>query len=86
VVSAACLVGFLGLTVTGAHGVTQVRAACTLTRSLVVVDLDDVKHRTSSTTPSTLDARAKAHPPHPPRRGIREPSRLAAGHPDQGGL
>jgi hypothetical protein len=59
VLSAAGLVGFLGLTVTGAHSVTQVRAACTLTRSLVVVDLDDVKHR--HIIDHAFDARRAGH-------------------------
>jgi hypothetical protein len=37
--------GGLGLAVAGAGGVTQGQAPCNLTRNLVVVDLDDVKHR-----------------------------------------
>jgi hypothetical protein len=59
VLSAASLIGFLGLTVAGANGVTQVRAACTLNRSLVVVDLDDVKHR--HIIDHALDARRAGH-------------------------
>jgi hypothetical protein len=41
---AAVLVG-LALTASGAHGVTQDQTACTRSTKLVVVDLDDVKHR-----------------------------------------
>jgi hypothetical protein len=60
VLSAASLIGFLGLTVAGAHGVTHVRAACTLNRSLVVVDLDDVRHR--HILDHVFDARRKGQP------------------------
>jgi hypothetical protein len=59
VLSAASLVGFLGLTVAGANGVTEIRAACTLTRDLVVVDLDDYKHR--HIIDHALDARRAGH-------------------------
>jgi hypothetical protein len=52
------LVGTLALVVLGAHAPKQPEVACTLTRGLVVVDLDDVSIATSSTTPSTLAARA----------------------------
>jgi Deoxyribonuclease NucA/NucB len=59
VLSAASLVGFLGLAVVGAHGITQGKAACTLNRSLVVVDLDDVKHH--HIIDHALDARRAGH-------------------------
>ena len=41
----AVLVGILALTASGAHGITPDQDACTLRSKLVVVDLDDVKHR-----------------------------------------
>jgi hypothetical protein len=59
VLSAASLIGSLGLAVAGADGVTQGQAACTLNRSLVVVDLDDVKHR--HIIDHALDARRAGH-------------------------
>jgi hypothetical protein len=58
--SAAVLVSGLVLTTSGAHGVTQAQAPCTLTRNLVVVDLDNVKHR--HILRHTFDARRKGHP------------------------
>jgi hypothetical protein len=58
--SAACLIGFLGLAVAGARGVTQGQAACTLNRSLVVVDLDNVRHR--HILDHAFDARRKGEP------------------------
>jgi hypothetical protein len=56
---AAVLVGGLVLVGSGAHGVTQVQAACTLTRSLVVIDLDDESHR--HIIDHALDARRAGH-------------------------
>jgi hypothetical protein len=43
--TAAVLVGVLALPASGAHGVTPEQAGCTRAAKLVVVDLDDVKHR-----------------------------------------
>jgi Deoxyribonuclease NucA/NucB len=58
--SAAVLSAAVGLAVAGAHGVTQPPAACTLTRNLVVVDLDDMKHR--HILDHVFDARRKRQP------------------------
>jgi hypothetical protein len=58
--SAAVLVGGLVLTGSGAQGVTQAQAPCTLTRNLVVVDLDNVKHR--HILRHVFDARRNGHP------------------------
>jgi Deoxyribonuclease NucA/NucB len=56
----AVLIGALVLTVSGAHGATNDRASCTLTRKLVVIDLDDVRHR--HIIDHALDARRAGHP------------------------
>jgi hypothetical protein len=58
--SVAVLVGGLVLTASGAHGLTQGQVPCTLTRDLIVVDLDNVKHR--HILRHTFDARRKGHP------------------------
>jgi hypothetical protein len=58
--SAAILVGGLVLAASGAHGVTQDPAVCTLTRDIVVVDLDNVKHR--HILSHVFAARRKGHP------------------------
>jgi hypothetical protein len=58
--SAAVLIGGLVLAASGAHGVTQGPAACTLTRNLVVVDLDNLNHR--HILDHAFDARRKGKP------------------------
>jgi hypothetical protein len=55
----AVLVGTLALVGLGAHAPKQAEVACTLTRDLVVVDLDDVKHRHID---HAFDARRKGKP------------------------
>jgi hypothetical protein len=59
VLSAALLFGFLGLAVAVAHGVAHGHATCTLNRNLIVVDLDDVRHR--HIIDHALDARRAGH-------------------------
>ena len=56
----AVLVGSLTLTGSGAHGLTDDQAACTRTTRLVLVDLDDIKHR--RIIDHALDARIGGHP------------------------
>jgi hypothetical protein len=48
------------LAASGAHAATENEAACTLTRKLVVVDLDNVKHR--HILDHAFDARRNGHP------------------------
>jgi Deoxyribonuclease NucA/NucB len=53
-------VSALGFASAGANGVTQNQAPCTLIATLVVVDLDNVKHR--HILDHAFDARRKGHP------------------------
>jgi hypothetical protein len=57
--SAVVLVTGLVLTAPGAHGVSENRAACTRTRNIVVVDLNNVRHR--HILDHAFDARRKGH-------------------------
>jgi hypothetical protein len=54
------VVGGLALAASGAHGVTEKQSACTITTKVVVVDLDDVKHR--HIIDHALDARRNGKP------------------------
>jgi hypothetical protein len=58
--TATVLLGAVVLAASGASGVTQGQVPCTLTRNLVVVDLDNVKHH--HILDHALDARRQGHP------------------------
>ena len=57
---AAFVVSVLALAVQGAHGVTKAEVGCTLSGSLIVVDLDNYKHR--HILDHAFDARRKGQP------------------------
>jgi hypothetical protein len=67
------ILGGLAVVASGAHGIMQDQAVCTLTTRLVVVDLDNVKQG-----PPTC-------PAYPPLRGISEPPRILRGIPTKPG-
>jgi hypothetical protein len=60
VLKATVVIGGVVLAASGAHGAAQNTAACTLSTKLVVVDLDNVKHR--HILFHVFAARRKGHP------------------------